>query len=122
MSYPRFVALLPFVLGPLSAYLRTLFGRCIGISFVDSTTLAVCNNHRIHCHRVFDGLAERGKGSIGWLYGFKLHFVVNDCEDLLACRLTTGNVDDRTQVPILCARLFGKLFGDIGYLSQPLFE
>lgn len=52
VSYSRFIALLPSVLGPLSAYLRTLFGRCTGISFIDSTTLSVCDNHRIHCHRV----------------------------------------------------------------------
>lgn len=122
VSYPRFVALLPSVLGPLSAYLRQQYGRCTGISFIDSTTLSVCDNHRIHCHQVFSGLAERGKSSMGWFYGFKLHFIVNDCGELLACRLTSGNVDDRTPVPILCSRLYGKLFGDKGYLSQPLFE
>jgi hypothetical protein len=122
VSYPRFVALLPSVLGPLSAYLRQHYGRCTGISFVDSTTLPVCDNHRIHCHRVFSGLAERGKGSMGWFYGFKLHFVVNDCGELLACRLTPGNVDDRTPLPVLCSRLFGKLFADRGYISQTLFE
>ena len=84
VSYPRFVALLPSVLGPLSAYLRQQYGRCTGISFIDSTTLSVCDNHRIHYHRVFSGLAERGKSSMGWFYGFKLHFVVNDCGELLA--------------------------------------
>ena len=59
---------------------------------------------------------------MGWFYGFKLHFVVNDCGELLACRLTPGNVDDRAPLPILCSRLFGKLFADRGYISQPLFE
>jgi hypothetical protein len=94
VSYPRFVALMPTVLGPLCAYLRTHYGRCSGISFIDSTTLSVCDNHRIHCHRVFSGVAERGKSSMGWSYGFKLHFVINDCGELLACCLTPGNVDD----------------------------
>ena len=122
VSYPRFVALLPSVLGPLSAYLRQQYGRCTGLSFVDSTTLSVCDNHRIHSHQVFAGLAERGKSSMGWFYGFKLHFVVNDCGELLACRLTPGNVDDHVPLPILCSRLFGKLFADRGYISQPLFE
>jgi hypothetical protein len=122
VSYPRFIALLPSVVGPLSVYLHQHFGQCTGISFIDSTTLSVCDNHRIHCHRVFWSLAERGKSSMGWFYGFKLHFVVSDCGELLACRLTPGNVDDRTPVPILCNRLFGKLFGDKGYLSQALFE
>jgi transposase len=56
---------------------------------------------------------------MGWFCGFKLHFVVNDRGELLACRLTPGNVDDRIPVPILCSSLFGKLLGDKGYLSQP---
>jgi hypothetical protein len=94
VSYPRFVAWMSSTLGPMCAYLRRQYGRCTGISFIDSTTLVVCDNHRIHSHRVFSGLAERGKSSMGWFYGFKLHFVINDCGELLACRLTPGNVDD----------------------------
>jgi hypothetical protein len=70
VSYPRFVAWMPRVPGPLCTYLRSHYGHCSGISFIDSTTLAVCDNHRIHCHRVFSGVAERGKGSMGWFYGF----------------------------------------------------
>ena len=52
----------------------------------------------------------------------KLHLVVNDEGDLLAFCLTPGNVDDRRPVPKLAHRLFGTLFGDKGYLSQPLAE
>jgi hypothetical protein len=122
ISYERFVILMPSVLGPLSAYLKSLYGRCHGISFIDSTALAVCDNHRIHNHKVFAGLAQRGKGSMGWFYGFKLHLVINDCGELLACQITPGNVDDRQPVPALCSRLFGKLIADRGYISQPLFE
>ena len=59
---------------------------------------------------------------MGWFYGFKLHLVVNDQGELLACQLTLGNVDDRGPVPILSKRLFGKLFGDRGYVSRSLFE
>ena len=122
VSYERFVILLPSVLGPLSAYLKSLYGRCHGVSFIDSTALRVCDNHRIHNHKVFAQLAQRGKGSMGWFYGFKLHLVVNDCGELLACQITPGNVDDREPVPVLCRRLFGKLIADRGYISQPLFE
>jgi hypothetical protein len=57
---------------------------------------------------------------VGWFYGFKLHLVVNDLGELLAFCLTPGNVEDRRPVPKLVKRLFGKLFGDKGYLSQPL--
>jgi hypothetical protein len=122
VSYQRFVILIPSVLGPLSAYLKSLYGRCHGISFIDSTALLVCDNHRIHNHKVFAGLAQRGKGSMGWFYGFKLHLVVNDCGELLACQITPGNVDDREPVPALSRRLFGKLIADRGYISQALFE
>jgi hypothetical protein len=122
VSYERFVILMPSVLGPLSAYLKSLYGRCHGVSFIDSTALAVCDNHRIHNHKVFTQLAQRGKGSMGWFYGFKLHLVVNDCGELLACQITPGNVDDRKPVPALSRRLFGKLIADRGYISQALFE
>jgi transposase len=122
VSYERFVILTPSVLGPLSAYLKSLYGRCHGISFIDSTALRVCDNHRIHNHKVFAQLAQRGKGSMGWFFGFKLHLVVNDCGELLACQITPGNVDDREPVPALSRRLFGKLIADRGYISQALFE
>ncbi|GAC1625088.1 MAG: hypothetical protein NVS4B7_15610 [Ktedonobacteraceae bacterium] len=118
----RFVELMPTLLVPLVAYLHTQLGRCTGISFIDSTSLAVCRNPRIAQHRVFAGRAARGKTSTGWFYGFKLHLVVNDLGELLAFCLTPGNIDDRRPVPKLVKRLFGKLFGDKGYLSQPLLE
>jgi transposase len=120
VSYSRFVSLIPSVLFPLAAYLETCRGQCNGLSFVDSTKLVVCHNRRIKQHRVFAGLAERGKDSVDWFYGFKLHLVVNDEGEMLACRLTPGNVDDRRPVPELAQRLFGKLVGDKGYLSQEL--
>jgi hypothetical protein len=125
VSYPRFVALLPTILVPLTAYLHTQLGTCTGISFVDSTSLSVCHNARIQQHRVFTGRARRGKTSVDWFYGFKLHLVVNDRGELLAFCLTPGNVDDRRPVPkLLCRirRLFGKLFADRGDISQPLAE
>jgi hypothetical protein len=112
VSYERFVILMPSALGPLSAYLKSLYGRCHGISFIDSTSLLVCDNHRIHNHKVFAGAAQRGKGSMGWFYGFKLHLVINESGELLACQITPGNVNDRQPVPTLCRRLFGKLIAD----------
>ncbi|HST90493.1 MAG TPA: IS982 family transposase [Ktedonobacterales bacterium] len=122
VSYTRFIELLPRVLVPLTVYLHTQLGDCTGISFIDSTALAVCRTPRIHQHRVFQVDARRGKTSVGWFYGFKLHLVVNDRGDLLAFCLTPGNADDRQPVPRLVRRLFGKLFGDKGYISQALAE
>ncbi len=122
VSYSRFVEFMPETLIPLCAYLRQCGGTCTGISFLDSTTLAVCHNRRIHQHKVFAGLAARGKSSVGWFFGFKLHLVFNDRGELLNIALTPGNVDDRKPVPKLVRRLFGKLFADKGYISRPLFE
>lgn len=123
VSYTRFVDFIPSALLPLCAYLRSAcLGDCTGISFIDSTSIDVCLNQRIASHKVFAGLAERGKTSTGWFYGFKLHLVINDRGELLNVQLTPGNVDDRKPVPELAKRLFGKLFGDKGYISQPLVD
>jgi hypothetical protein len=122
VSYNRFVELMTSALVPLCAYLQHRKGECSGISFVDSTSLRVCHNRRIPSHQVFRGCAQRGKTSVDWFYGFKLHLVVNDCGELLSLRLTPGNTDDRQPVPELVKGLFGKLFGDKGYISQTLFE
>lgn len=55
VRYQRFVELMPTLLVPLVTYLHTQLGRCSGISFIDSTALAVCHHPRIHQHRVFAG-------------------------------------------------------------------
>ena len=121
-SYNRFVQLMPRSAVPLLFYLHNCKGACTGISFADSTPLVVCHNRRIKRHKVFAGLAERGKTSMGWFFGFKLHLVINDRGEILAVHLTPGNVDDRTPVPLMTKDLFGKLFADKGYISQKLFE
>lgn len=122
VSYSRFVALMPSVLVPLCVYLNTRKGQTKGIAFIDATSVVVCHNRRIYSHKVFQKLARRGKTSMGWFYGFKLHVIVNDQGELLAFRLTPGNVDDRTPVPEMTRGLIGKLFGDRGYISQKLFQ
>src|ERR671917_1242441 len=122
VSYNRFVELLPGALVPLCCFLVSRFGQCSGISFIDSTKISVCHNRRIWSHKVFKVLAKRGKTSVDWFYGFKLHLVVNDCGELLAVKITAGNVDDRNPVLELARALSGKLFGDRGYISQKLFE
>jgi hypothetical protein len=101
VSYQRFIEWVPSTLVPLCAYLRSCFGKCSGISFMDSTALKVCHNRRIKQHKVFEDLAARGKTSVAWFFGFKLHLVVNDRGELLNMMLTPGNTDDRTPVPKL---------------------
>jgi Transposase DDE domain len=116
-SYQRFVEWIPQTLLPLCVYLNQCFGACTGISclvalfmsgnptsshrFIDSTCLKVCHNRRISRHKVFKNLAARGKTSVDWFFGFKLHFVVNENGELLNITLTSGNADDRKPVPDL---------------------
>jgi Transposase DDE domain len=121
-SYTRFVELIPMTLLPLCAYVQTRKGSVTGLQFIDSLPIRVCHNRRISSHRVFAGLAQRGKGSMGWFYGFKLHLVINEQGELLGLTLTPGQVDDRRPVRKLVRGLWGKLFGDRGYISQELFE
>lgn len=121
-SYNRCVELLPRCAVAFATLFEILKGKCTGISIVDSTPIAVCDNLRIRRHRVFKGLAQRGKSSTGWFFGFKLHAAINHKGELLSVRLTPGNVDDRTPVPEMMHDLFGKLYADKGYLSKKLTE
>lgn len=122
ISYGRFVQRMRCLLGWLCLYLFSRLGACTGISFVDATFIAVCDNRRIKQHKVFKGIATRGKGSTGWSFGFKLHLVVNECGALLAIYLTAVHRHELKALPQLVKRLFGKRFGDMAYLSQPIFE
>ena len=125
VSYNRFVEIMKYALVPLLLYtIRARFGKCSGISFVDSTPLKVCDNHRIHNHHVFSEYAAKGKSSMGWFYGFKLHLIINNEGEILSFCLTSGNVDDRNEAVMdsLTKEIFGKLFADRGYISQKLFE
>lgn len=122
VSYNRFVELMPWSLMLLSCFLKTRLGKVTGIAFIDSTPIHVCHPCRGPSHKVFGDLAHWGKNSIGWYYGFKLHLIINECGELLAFQLTPANTDDRKPVPDLTQGLFGKLFGDKGYISQDLFE
>ena len=122
VSYSRFVRLMGQAFVPLTIYLLTCRGQCTGISFVDSTSIKVCHNRRIARNKVFAGIASRGKTTMGWFYGFKLHLAVNDHGEILAFYLTPGNVDDRKPIPTLLQDIFGKVFADKGYISKQLFE
>lgn len=122
LSYTRFLEVMPSVLVPLCAYFTHLKGKPTGIEFIDSTTLKVCHNLRIPRHKVFEGIAKRGRGTMGWFYGFKLHLVVNHLGDIIAVKLTPGNVDDRVPVPELAKDLPDRLYGDKGYISEALSD
>jgi hypothetical protein len=112
----------PSALVPLSAYWSSRLSETRGIALIDSLPLRVCQNRRIHSHRVFAGTAARGKSSVDWFFGFQLHFVMNDTGDLRAVRFTPGHVEDRAPVPALTEDLWGKLFGDRGDIRHAWFE
>lgn len=125
VSYNRFIEL-----SHRSALAFMLFlhyccrGECTGISFIDSTVLRVCHNKRIKRNKTFKGIAEVGKSTMGWFFGFKLHLIINDKGEVLSFYLTKGNVDDRDAKAItrMTKEIFGKLFGDKGYISKALSD
>ena len=109
----------------LAIFLKTCcLGKCTGISYIDSTPLRSCHIKREKQHKVFKGIAQKGQCSLGWFYGFKLHIIINDRGEILDFIITPGNVDDRKPLNDmdLHKRIFGKLYGDKGYISKDLFE
>lgn len=67
-----------------------------GLYYIDSKRLQVCHLKRQHSNKVFKDLARKGKSSMGWFLGFKLHLVVNQVVQVVTFDLTTGNVADNT--------------------------
>jgi hypothetical protein len=125
VSYNRFVEIQQKVVVKMTLFLQLCcMGKCTGFSIIDSTPLRVCRIQRERQHKTFKGMATKGKGTMGWFYGFKLHLIVNDKGEIIDFVITQANVDDR--VPLKNRRfykkLFGKLFADRGYISQDLFN
>ena len=60
---------------------------------------------------------------MGWFYGFKLHLVINHQGEVVAFCITPGNIADNNEGVLLklTKKLFGKLFGDRGYLINEEF-
>lgn len=126
VSYNRFVELQKTAALPLFMFVMShCIGQCTGISFIDSTKIAVCKNQRIGQHRQFKDIAQRGHTSTGWFLGFKLHVIINDKAEIISFQLTRGNVADNNENLLikLCKDLFGKLYGDKGYIvKDSVFE
>jgi hypothetical protein len=126
VSYNRFLELKQNALAPLLMFLQLNALRpCTGTSYVDSFPLKVCHVKRSYSHKTFKGLAQKGKTSVGWFYGFKLHVIINHFGEIIAFYITPGNVSDNNKNVLikLTKKVFGKLFGDRGYLiNEELFK
>ena len=118
LSYNRFTELQSSVVAALAAYLLCRRGQETNLYYVDSSPIKVCNNRRIYKHKVFAGIATRGKHSMGWFFGFKIHLVINHKGELISFCFTKGNVDDRKVLDKLLKNLKGLIAGDKGYLSK----
>ena len=119
--------LLPFLLqllGILIAVNRAAFkNKKIRIMFVDGSPLPVCANKRIFHHKVAKKVARRGKSTMGWFYGFKLHILIDEGGNILGVTITPGNVDERTQVKKLVGNIMNSLLiADAGYVKKLLKE
>ncbi len=125
VSYNRFTELMQQSVMAMTLFLKTYaLGDCTGISFIDSTPIRVCKNKRIKRNKVFKGIATTGRSSMGWFYGFKLHIIINDKGEILNFTISQANTDDRDPLKNqnFIQKIFGKLFGDKGYVGQELMK
>jgi Transposase DDE domain len=93
--YEHFTKLTARYMPYLAILLHYMLDKCTGISFVDSTSVEVCKNYRINAHKVFKGIAARGKTTKGWFYGLKLHLIIDPAGNLVKISFSFGNQDDR---------------------------
>lgn len=121
VHYDRFISLIKIAFPALMCFLKSLEGSVTEYLFIDSTPMTVCHNLREKRHKVFKGLAKKGKSSTGWFFGFKLHFILNTHGEVVRMTITGGNVNDRSPVMDLVKGITGKLIGDKGYISKKLF-
>lgn len=122
VSYSRFIQLMPRVTRLIVEFLLTFLVNPGSINFIDSTSIQVCKIKRERRNKVFKGIATKGKTTVGWFFGFKLHLIINEVGELISIHFTAGNVDDRKPVDLMTKNIFGKIFADKGYIGQELFE
>ncbi|QHT65204.1 IS982 family transposase [Rhodocytophaga rosea] len=120
VAYHRFLELIPRAMLPMSLLLKSRCGQAshTGIYYMDSSPLQVCHPKRVHQHRTFKGLADWGKTSVGWFYGFKYHILLNHQGELLRFYFSKASVSDtRPKVLFFLTKgLQGSIFADKGYI------
>jgi IS5 family transposase len=58
----------------------------------------------------------------GWFFGLKLHFVINHKGQIMALRITPGNIADSTVLDEISQHLAGKIYADKGYIGHEMFK
>src|SRR6476620_2824626 len=97
--YDRFVSLMPRLFVPLMVLLHSLSGEETGIYFGDSSKLAM-----------------------GWFFGLNLHVVINHKGEIMAVKISSGNIADSTVLDEITRHLRGKIYADKGYISREVFR
>jgi len=126
VSYNRFIELKKEINLLLFLFTQAMCGDNFSKTYyVDSTKMAVCDNHRIHKHKVFDGVAQRGKTSMGWFFGLKLHMITDENGEIISFTFSSGNkADNNIEINQELAKNIhsGTIYGDAGYISKKLSQ
>ncbi len=120
-SYNRFIERIPEVAMLAVIYLQYKQTKFEGMGYIDATPIKVCHNKRIHSHKVFKFVANIGKSSMGWFYGFKLHIICDFNGNIIKCKMTEGSANDLKIGAKMMKDLRGKIYADKGYIGKKEF-
>jgi len=67
-----------------------------------------------------EDIASRGKSSIDWFYGCKLHLLMNSEGQIVKTVLSTGHIADIIKIEELVDGLLATVYGDRGYIGKSL--
>lgn len=121
-SYQRFVELINRAIFPLTLFIYFKSGKKTGMYYIDASCLPVCHIKRSKRNKVFKEIAKYGRTSVGWFFGLKIHLVINSFGELIAFKITKGNLHDGAAAKSLLQHLDGLVFGDKGYIGKKLFD
>jgi hypothetical protein len=88
------------------------------VKIADSSRMEVCHIKREFTHKVMKNCARKSKSTMGWFYGFKLHFICNELMHILGFTITSGDTDDRKGLEMIWNNIFGMIIADAGYVGR----